>query len=335
MDCFFCTIHAAWPWLRQTGDGCGGMGQGEDTRFVLADKDCRDSWLAVFDEPPPGTLTRAPRERRVLFITEPPEIKRYPRSYLEQFGTVISPYPFRGVEPRALHLENPCLNWQYGVVTDGAVPVSPALTRLDGIENLPVPAKRKKLSVICSSKTATEAQRRRIRFVQRLKEALGDDLDVFGRGFRPVSDKAEAIAPYKYHLVLENNYLDNFWTEKLADAWIGWTFPLYLGAPNLAAVCGSTGGATGGFLALDPEDETGNMERIARCLRGNLWEERQEDLARCRAWCLRRTNVFARLAELIRQASPGMRRPPMLERAEMLYGTDREAIAALYERARR
>lgn len=30
-----------------------------------------------------------------------------------------------------------------------------------------------------------------------------------------------------------------------------------------------------------------------------------------------------------------MRRPPMLERAEMLYGTDREAIAALYERARR
>lgn len=69
MDCFFCTIHAAWPWLRQTVDGCGGMGRGEETRFVLEDRDCRACWLAVFDEPPPGTLTRVPRERRVLFVT--------------------------------------------------------------------------------------------------------------------------------------------------------------------------------------------------------------------------------------------------------------------------
>ena len=41
MQCFFCTIHAAWPWLRQTGDGRGGMGQGEEVRFVLEDKNCR------------------------------------------------------------------------------------------------------------------------------------------------------------------------------------------------------------------------------------------------------------------------------------------------------
>lgn len=335
MDCFFCTIHAAWPWLRQTVDGCGGMGRGEETRFVLEDRDCRACWLAVFDEPPPGTLTRVPRERRVLLVTEPPEIKRYPRAYLEQFGTVISPYAFRGVEARALHLENPCLNWHYGVATNGAVPVSPAFARLSDIENLPVPEKGKKLSVICSNKTATEAQRRRIHFVRCLKELLGDDLDVFGRGFRPVSDKAEAIAPYKYHLVLENNYLDNFWTEKLSDAWIGWALPLYLGAPNLAAVCGGTGGSADGFLALDPEDEAGNMERIARCLRGNFWEERREALARCRAWCLRHSNVFARLAKLIREATPHMRRPAPLERAEMLYGADRQSIAALYARARR
>ncbi|MGE9984171.1 glycosyltransferase family 10 domain-containing protein [Desulfovibrio sp. SGI.169] len=335
MHCFFCTIHAAWPWLRQTSDGCGGMGPGEGTRFVLEDKDCRARWLAVFDEPPPGARTRAPRERRVLFVTEPPEIKRYPRSYLEQFGTVISPYPFRGVDARALRLENPCLNWQYGVVTGGGAPVSPTLTRLGDIENLPVPRKSKKLSVICSDKTATEAQRRRIRFVRRLKELLGDELDVFGRGFRPVADKAEAIAPYKYHLVLENNYLDNFWTEKLSDAWIGWALPLYLGAPNLAAVCEATGGAADGFLALDPEDEAGNMERIARCLRDNLWEERREALARCRAWCLRHANVFARLTALIDRASPGMLRPAMLEGAETLYGTDRKAVAALYARARR
>ena len=77
-----------------------------------------------------------------------------------------------------------------------------------------------------------------------------------------MSDKAEAIAPYAYHLVLENNYIDNFWTEKLADAWIGWALPLYLGAPNLAAACG----LPDGFVALDPDDEEGNLARIAQCL---------------------------------------------------------------------
>lgn len=235
MDCFFCTVHAAWPWLRQTEDGSGPHGG----RALCPGGQGRQHSLAGgLDEPPAGAATRVPRERRVLFVTEPPEIKRYPRSYLGQFGTVISPYAFRGVESRALLLENPCLNWHYGVATGHGAPVSPALRRLGDIENLPVPPKSKKCSVICSTKTATEAQRRRIRFVQRLKDILGDDLDVFGRGFRPVSDKAEAIAPYAYHLVLENNYIDNFWTEKLADAWIGWALPLYLGAPNLAAACG-------------------------------------------------------------------------------------------------
>ena len=136
MDCFFCTVHAAWPWLRQTEDGSGRMG---DVRFVLEDKDGCAPWLVVFDEPPAGAATRVPRERRVLFVTEPPEIKRYPRSYLGQFGTVISPYAFRGVESRALLLENPCLNWHYGVATGHGAPVSPALRRLGDIQNLPVP----------------------------------------------------------------------------------------------------------------------------------------------------------------------------------------------------
>lgn len=327
MDCFFCTVHAAWPWLRQTEDGLGRMG---DVRFVLEDKDGSTPWLVVFDEPPAGAATRVPRERRVLFVTEPPEIKRYPRSYLGQFGTVISPYAFRGVESRALLLENPCLNWHYGVATGHGAPVSPALRRLGDIQNLPVPPKSKKCSVICSTKTATEAQRRRIRFVRRLKDILGDDLDVFGRGFRPVSDKAEAIAPYAYHLVLENNYIDNFWTEKLADAWIGWALPLYLGAPNLAAACG----LPDGFVALDPDDEEGNLARIAQCLGRPLWEERREALARCRSWCLQGTNVFARTAALIRNAPPGIQRLPMSTRPESLYGTDRQAVAALYGRAR-
>ncbi|MEE0815548.1 MAG: hypothetical protein U0M13_07790, partial [Desulfovibrio fairfieldensis] len=88
------------------------------------------------------------------------------------------------------------------------------------------------------------------------------------------------------------------------------------------------------FVALDPDDEEGNLARIAQCLGRPLWEERREALARCRAWCLQGTNVFARTAALIRNAPPGIQRLPMSTRPESLYGTDRQAVAALYGRAR-
>ena len=118
--CQFATIHSDWPWMRQTEDGHGNMGR---VLFALAPQPTLaqlippqvESWLVVFDEAPVGFCTTTPRERRILFVTEPPEIKKYPRSYLGQFGTVVAPYDFRGVERRSMVIGNPCLNWHFGV----------------------------------------------------------------------------------------------------------------------------------------------------------------------------------------------------------------------------
>jgi hypothetical protein len=43
----------------------------------------------------------------------------------------------------------------------------------------------------------------------------------------------DAILPYRLHLVLENSQAPNYWTEKIADAYLGWAYPVYLGCPNL------------------------------------------------------------------------------------------------------
>ena len=87
--CCFATIHAAWPWMRQTEDGNGALGRAQ---FVLpspashsfsslpTSAETSSAWLVVFDEAPVGFSTTVPRERRILFVTEPPEIKKYPRS---------------------------------------------------------------------------------------------------------------------------------------------------------------------------------------------------------------------------------------------------------------
>ncbi len=332
--CYFATIHAAWRWMRQTEDGNGVLGR---VQFVLASPashsfssfptsaEISSAWLVVFDEAPAGFSTTVPRERRILFVTEPPEIKKYPRSYLGQFGTVVSPYDLRGVERHSMVISNPCLSWHHGVERASGKNIS-KFSRLNEFRTFPMPEKPGIVSVVCSSKTATSAQRARLALVRMLKERLGDALHVYGREFNPVGDKMSAIAPYKYHVVLENNYLDNFWTEKLSDAWLGWALPLYLGAPNLGAVCPAPG-----FVPLLLGDLKACAQSILSAIKRHLWEARQAELAQCRNWIL---DIFARAAQMMETAPDYCRRQPALVRPKPIFGSGRDDVAAMYRQVR-
>ena len=160
--------------MRQTQDGQVAMGR---VQFALAAQSAEpptpqaESWLVVFDEAPAGFCTTTPRERRILFVTEQPEIKKYPRSYLGQFGTVVSPYDFRSAERRSMVMGNPCHNWYLGASQTTGKYVS-TFARLD--EFRPMPHKTGLISVVCSHKTAIEAQRASLKLVRLLKEQLGD-----------------------------------------------------------------------------------------------------------------------------------------------------------------
>ena len=331
--CQFATIHSDWPWMRQTEDGHGNMGR---VLFALAPQPTLaqlippqvESWLVVFDEAPVGFCTTTPRERRILFVTEPPEIKKYPRSYLGQFGTVVAPYDFRGVERRSMVIGNPCLNWHFGISRANGTSVS-KFAKLDELRAMPVPTKTGLISVVCSNKTATDAQRARLALVSLLKERLGDVLHVYGRGFNPVDDKMSAIAPYKYHVVLENNLLPYFWTEKLSDAWLGWSLPLYLGAPNLGAVCPAAG-----FVPLPAGAPEACVRAVVQAMELQLWEAREAELALCRTWMMETTNVFATAARMLAAAPDYCRKQPVLAMPEPIFGVGRADVAALYRQGR-
>jgi len=166
------------------------------------------------------------------------------------------------------------------------------------------------LSVICSTKTYTQAQRKRIAFVEKLQARFGDAVDIYGRGRNPISDKAQAILPYKYHLVLENSYLENSWTEKLSDTWLGYAYPIYLGAPNIERCC-----PPGGMLALRPDNDAANLDAIENLLREDPWQRSLPAISNCRQWVLETTNIFARMDRLIHEAGalacslPNLSRP--------------------------
>jgi hypothetical protein len=208
-------MHGAiGAWFRQTPAHDGRFG---GTLFRSEPANRMKEWLVVCDDPPSGFRTRIPRERRVLFLGEPPGTKAYAVPYLNQFGTVVGPTRFPGYTGRQI-VQHASLPWHYGKTR----PLSWDRLMMDK-------GKSAAISVFCSDKTFTPQQVRRIAFVEKLKRHFGELVDHFGNGTRSLPEKADGLDAYRYTVVLENNLDDDFWTEKLADAYLGHCFPIYAG----------------------------------------------------------------------------------------------------------
>ena len=212
----------ATNWFRQTP---AGDGRWQQAQFVLADEDMTADWLVVFDDLLAPLQTLVPWSRCIVSLVRAanPEALRAALSQPVRHGR-RSCAGWAGIQGRVV-IQQPALPWYCGVswrthVGLGGLGAPPC-------ENPAHIGRRLRQGLAAAIQGGPL-------FVDKLKEALGDELDVFGRGVRPIDDKAEAIGPYRYHVVLENNTIDHFWTEKLADAYLGEAFPIYSGGGQLA-----------------------------------------------------------------------------------------------------
>ena len=60
-----------------------------------------------------------------------------------------------------------------------------------------------------------------------------DKIDFFGFGIKDLKNKKDAIDPYLFSIAIENSKHDNYWTEKIADVFLGNTMPIYYGCNNI------------------------------------------------------------------------------------------------------
>lgn len=61
--------------------------------------------------------------------------------------------------------------------------------------------------------------------------------DRYGRGYnRPIKSKVEALSPYRYSIIVENEKLDYWITEKLIDCFSQGTVPIYWGCPSIGDI---------------------------------------------------------------------------------------------------
>jgi hypothetical protein len=158
-----------------------------------------------------------------------------------------------------------------------------------------VPEKACRLSAVCSKKVMVPGHQARLDFVQALRQEMGKGMDVFGYGFKPIVDKWDALAPYEYHLALENSCLPDYWTEKVADAFLAWCVPIVWGCPNLVDYFPEDS-----FVALDPSDTAASLAKIKETISNPPSEKQKLAVSEARRRVLEEYNLvfeIRRLAE--------------------------------------
>lgn len=267
-----------------------------DCRFVF-DNEARDyDWLVVYDDLPPAQGER--RSMRVetlagaaintlLVTTEPSSIKVYGRAFCAQFGHVLtSQEPWALKHPRRIYSQ-PALHWFYGAGGEH-------YRTVDDMRAHPPLPKSAGLSTVGSNKQQTHTLHHlRYHFTQHIKAAI-PEMDVYGRGFIPMPDKALAMDRYRYHLAVENHYSPHHWTEKLADPFLGACLPFYAGCPNAADYFPADS-----FIALDIRDPEGAVAIIRKAMADGEYEKRLPAILEARRRVMEEYSLFAVLAREI------------------------------------
>ena len=211
----------------------GGVPRIGGCEFVFERPRSSYDWVVVYEDLPSLESDRHPtssstfdcdQKNTILVTTEPASIKVYGKKYLDQFGVVLtSQEPTYISGPNVVHSQ--CgLQWYVGLDSKPMITWDELAARKPGGPRDDLDCLLRQNRLVRFTREAIELTRE---FMQAFPEA-----DWYGKGVRPIDEKANALFPYQYHLCIENHLAKHHWTEKLADAFLGWAMPLYVGCTN-------------------------------------------------------------------------------------------------------
>ena len=267
--------------LRQTPRG---KGIWKDHQFYINEGDEPYDHLIVFANYSRIIHTSVPKERRIFIAGEPPQMKHYPDSFLAQFGTVISSH--ESIKHSHAHLEQQGYTWFAGIQFENSDKQTVTRTYDDYQAEAPI-QKTKTLSVVCSNKSSKSGHKKRFEFVQKLKEALGDELDLYGKGQNPIANKSDAIRPYQYHITIENGSAPHYWSEKLADCYLDEAYPFYAGCPEIGEYFPDES-----YTLIDLDDVEGTIEKIRQAIKEGRHLKSQPAIREAKRRVLEEYNMF-------------------------------------------
>ena len=147
-------------------------------------------------------------------------------------------------------------------------------------------------SLIASSQNKLKGHKLRHKIAKYIKN---NELNiaVIGRGYKPFENKEDGLKSFRYSIVIENSSEQDYFTEKLVDACLLETIPIYWGAPNISKYFDIRG-----FIVCNSSDEIENALKnlsIRDYNRKIKWIKKNKEIA------LYHANLMKRAALIIRE----------------------------------
>ena len=177
-------------------------------------------------------------QQKFIYLQQEPPGMRWPTAEMVQrFTALLTPLLMEVAGP-AQFIGPPCLCWTYGIHMEMREGVGHWFSEQGGVHwdtlcALEQPKKERLCSMVVSQKAFLPGHQARLNFVHTLQDHFQNKIDFFGFGSQPIPDKRTAIDPYLFSIAVENSVHPNYWTEKIADIYLGYGMPIYYGAPNI------------------------------------------------------------------------------------------------------
>lgn len=263
-----------------------------DGILFIHESECTEyDWLLVYDDLPrrdAGTIQRemerleCPQEHTILATAEPPTIKLYPDCYTRQFGYVLTTHDRLYLPHRNYTLGRGTLRW----IAD--------YTRKEVLSE-PKWTKSKLISAVCSNKQMKHTEHfKRHRLISYLDQQM-PELEWYGWGVKPISDKCVALNHYKYHVAAENYIHPHHWSDKISDPILGLCLTFYAGDPLIHEVL-----PEGCLIPIPLEEPEAALEIIQKSIRDNEYEKRLPAIREARRLIITKYNLYSQAAEIIR-----------------------------------
>jgi Glycosyltransferase family 10 (fucosyltransferase) C-term len=248
-----------------------------DVRFTLDDASEAD-YVIVLNRPTRPVTVRIKPSRIWGVIQEPPNELYAPMHRGQRaFAKVLTSHG--DITGGRFVQSHPALPWFVEKSYDELVG-SPPVSKGDAV------------CCVTSANKMFKGHVRRLRLLHELCRQF--PLEVFGRGIRPIERKWDTVSRCKYSLVLENYIGDWYWTEKLADCFLAWTIPFYIGCPRVGEYF-----PKGSFILLNGRSAAEIRKEMQDASEGGFWEKNLDALAEARRRILSQYSMFPYLAGLV------------------------------------
>jgi len=231
----------------------------------------------------------------MLYTFEPMIVKKYPKAFLQQFDVVVT--NCTNIKGKHVVYTQTSLPWMVGCIFDPKTREwLPTYSKnYDELKTMRISDKRDKISMIISNKNFTSGHKKRLQFAEALREHFKEKIDLFGVGITPIRDKWDALYPYKYAVVLENTTQENYWSEKLSDAFLSFCFPFYVGCPNILEYFPHKS-----LISLSINDVDSSIRAIEHAMNDDIFTSNFEYIVQSRAMILDKYQLFPSIVTQIK-----------------------------------